>query len=141
MIQTLILLIRPALIGGIALFGFGYLWYSIIFKNHFAKLRAEEGKTKETPSKEQMLKTHGIKFVLDVLTAAAFSIVCYPDAPYKVTLVMFFIVWIGFTLPQIMSAYLWDKRSGKYTAFEIVFSISSFLLLAIVTRFVFLYLI
>lgn len=139
--QTLILLIRPALIGGLALSGFGYLWYSVIFKNYFKTLREGEGKTTEVRSKDQMLQTHGIKLVLDILTAAAFSLVCYPDAPYKVTLLITFIIWTGFTLPQLMSAYLWDKRSGKYTAFEVAFSVLSFIVLAIVVRFVFLYMI
>lgn len=141
MAQTLILLIKPALIGGLALFGFGYLWYSVIFKDYFKKLREEEGKTKEVKSDEQMFKTHGIKLALDILTAAAFSLTCYPDAPYRITFLITSIIWIGFTFPQIMSAYLWDKRSGKYTAFEVAFSILSFVVLAIVVRSVFLYMI
>lgn len=140
MIQTLILLARPALIGGIALFAFGYLWYSVIFKNYFMKLRGEAGMMGEAPTKQEMLKTLGIKLILDILTAASFTLVAYPDAPYKLTALITFIIWIGFTFPQIMSAYLWDKRSGKYTAFEVAFSVISFVVLALVVRLVFAYL-
>lgn len=139
MLQTLILLSKPALIGGVALFAFGYLWYSVIFKNYFMKLRGEAGMIGEAPTRQQMLKTLGIKLILDILTAAAFTLVCYPDAPYKLTALITFIIWIGFTLPQIMSAYLWDKRSGKYTAFEVVFSLLSFVVVAGVVRLVFMY--
>lgn len=93
----------------------------------------------EAPTKQQMLKTLGIKLILDILTAASFTLVCYPDAPYKLTALITFIIWIGFTLPQIMSAYLWDKRSGKYTAFEVVFSLLSFVVVAGAVRLVFMY--
>jgi hypothetical protein len=136
MLQTLILLIRPALLGGLALFLFGYLWYSVIFKNYFMKLREEEGKNGVVPTSKQMAKTMAIHFVLNILTAASFTIVAYPTAPYRLTLLFTAIIWIGFTLPQIMSAYLWDNRSLKYTAFEIVFSLLSFAVLAGAVRLV-----
>jgi len=129
------LLSLPALLGGIALFTFGYLWYSVVFQKYFMKLR---GETEEgyVADPKAMAKTLGIKFVLDVLTAGAFTVVAYPTAPYKITLMFTAIIWLGFTLPQIMSAYLWDKRSLQYTAFEIVFSLASFVVLAGVVRLV-----
>ncbi len=136
MLQTIILLARPALLGGLALFFFGYLWYSVIFKKYFMKLREAEGKNGMTPTSKQMAKTLGIKLVLDILTAASFTIVAYPTAPYRLTLLFTAIIWVGFTLPQIISAYLWDNRSLKYTAFEIVFSLASFAVLAGVVRLV-----
>lgn len=116
------------------MFVFGYLWYSVIFKNYFMKLRGEAGMLGEAPTKQQMLKTLGIKLILDILTAASFTLVCYPGAPSRLTVLITFIIWIGFTLPQIMSAYLWDKRSVKYTAFEVVFSLLSFGVLIVVIR-------
>lgn len=140
MLQTLILLAKPALIGGITLFAFGYIWYSVIFKNYFMKLRGEAGMNRDVPTKQQMIKVLGIHLILNILTAAAFALVCYPDAPYKLTALITFIIWIGFTLPQIMSAYLWDNRSGKYTAFEVIYSLLSFVILAGAIRLVFAYL-
>lgn len=140
MLQTLILLIKPALLGGLALFVFGYLWYSVVFKNFFIKLREEEGKNAGAPTSKQMTKTLAIQFILNVLTSASFTIVAYPTAPYRLTLLFTAIIWIGFTLPSIMSAYLWDNRSLKYTAFEIVYSLASFAVLAAVVRAVITYL-
>lgn len=140
MLQTLILLTRPALLGGLALFFFGYLWYSVIFKNYFIKLREVEGKNAAAPSPKQMAKTLGIQLALNILTAASFTIVAYPAAPYRLTLLFTAIIWIGFTLPQIMYAYLWDNRSLKYTAFEIVYSLLSFVVLAGAVRLVITYL-
>lgn len=140
MLQTIILLARPALLGGIALFFFGYLWYSVVFKNYFMKLRGEDPENCPPPAPGQMAKTLGIKLVLDILTAASFTIVAYPTAPYRLTLLFTAIIWVGFTLPQIMSAYLWDNRSLKYTAFEIVYSLLSFVVLAGAVRLVINYL-
>ncbi|MCX6703629.1 MAG: DUF1761 domain-containing protein [Candidatus Zambryskibacteria bacterium] len=139
--EVLVSLTRPALIGGIALFVFGYLWYSVVFKNFFMKLREGEGKNGMGTTGKEMAKTLGVKFVLDVLTAASFTLVAYPTAPYRLTLLISSIIWIGFTLPQIMSAYLWDNRSLKYTAFEIVFSLASFAVLMYVIRMVLTYLV
>ncbi len=141
MLETIKLLTTPSLLGGIALFAFGYLWYSVIFKNYFMKLREAEGKNTMTPpAPKEMVKTLGIKLLLDILTAASFTIVAYPTAPYRLTLLFTAIIWIGFSLPQIMSAYLWDNRSFKYTAFEIVFSLASFAVLAGAIRLVINYL-
>ncbi|MHB1316735.1 MAG: DUF1761 domain-containing protein [Minisyncoccota bacterium] len=140
MLQTLIVLYKPALLGGIALFLFGYMWYSVVFKNYFMKLRGEAGMNGEAPTKQEMMKTLIIKFVLDVLTAASFTIVAYPTAPYRLTFLFTAIIWMGFTFPQIISAYLWDKRSLKYTAFEVAFSLSSFAVLVFAVRAVITYL-
>lgn len=140
MLETIKLLTTPALLGGIALFAFGYLWYSVIFKNYFMKLRGENPENCPPPAPGQMAKTLGVKLVLDILTAASFTIVAYPTAPYKLTLLFTAIIWIGFSLPQIMSAYLWDNRSLKYTVFEIVFSLASFAVLAGAIRLVINYL-
>ncbi len=136
MLQTIKLLATPSLLGGLALFFFGYLWYSVIFKNYFIKLRGEEGKNGMAPTPKAMAKTLAIQFVLNVLTAASFTVVAYPTAPYRLTLLFTAIIWIGFTLPQIMYAYMWDNRSLKYTAFEIVYSLLSFAVLAGVVRLV-----
>lgn len=137
---TIVLLARPALLGGLALFAFGYLWYSVVFKKYFMKLRGEDPENCPPPAPGQMAKTLGIKLVLDILTAASFTIVAYPTAPYRLTLLFTAIIWVGFTLPQIMSAYLWDNRSLKYTAFEIAFSLASFAVLAGAVRLVINYL-
>lgn len=136
MLATIKLLATPSLLGGLALFFFGYLWYSVVFKNYFMKLREVEGKNGAAPTSKEMAKTLGIKLVLDILTAASFTIVAYPTAPYRLTLLFTAIIWVGFTLPQIMSAYLWDNRSLKYTAFEIAFSLASFAVLAGAVRLV-----
>jgi len=136
MLATIKLLATPSLLGGLALFFFGYLWYSVIFKNYFMKLRGEDPENCPPPAPGQMAKTLGIKLVLDILTAASFTIVAYPTAPYRLTLLFTAIIWVGFTLPQIMSAYLWDNRSLKYTAFEIVYSLASFAVLAGAVRLV-----
>jgi hypothetical protein len=136
MLETLTLLARPALLGGLALFFFGYLWYSVIFKNYFMKLCQEEGKLGTAPTPKQMAKTLSIQLVLNILTAASFTVVAYPIAPYRFTLIFTAIIWVGFTLPQIMYAYLWDNRSLKYTAFEIAYSLLSFVVLAGAVRLV-----
>lgn len=133
---TIVLLTRPALLGGLALFVFGYLWYSVIFKKYFMKLRGQNPEDCVPPSPKEMIKPLGIQLILNILTAASFTIVAYPTAPYKLTLLFTAIIWVGFTLPQIMYAYMWDNRSLKYTAFEIVFSLASFAVLAGVVRLV-----
>ncbi len=134
------LLSLPALLGGIVLFVFGYLWYSVVFKKYFMKLREEAGMIGEAPTKQQMIKTLGIKLILDILTAASFTLVAYQALSYRVTALITFVIWIGFTFPSIMSAYLWDNRSFKYTAFEIIFSLASFAVLALAIRSIFFYL-
>jgi len=134
---TIVLLARPALLGGLALFFFGYLWYSVIFKNYFMKLREVEGKNGIAPTPKQMAKTLVIQLALNILTASSFTLVIFnPNVSYQFTLIFTAIIWVGFTLPQIMYAYLWDNRSLKYTAFEVVYSLLSFVVLAGAVRLV-----
>ncbi len=137
---TIVLLARPALLGGLALFFFGYLWYSVIFKNYFMKLKGQNPEDCPPPSPKQMAKTLAIQLVLNILTAASFTIVAYPTAPYRLTLLFTAIIWVGFTLPQIMYAYMWDNRSLKYTGFEIAYSLLSFIVLSGAVRLVITYL-
>ncbi len=136
MLATIKLLATPSLLGGLALFFFGYLWYSVIFKNYFTKLRGLEGKNAGAPTSRQMIRPLAIQLVLNILTAASFTIVAYPTAPYRLTLLFTAIIWVGFTLPTIMYAYQWDNRSLKYTAFEIAYSLASFAVLAGAVRLV-----
>jgi len=101
------------------------------------KLREVEGKNGIAPTPKQMAKTLVIQLALNILTASSFTLVIFnPNVSYQFTLIFTAIIWVGFTLPQIMYAYLWDNRSLKYTAFEVVYSLLSFVVLAGAVRLV-----
>ena len=135
-IQSLIPLIKPVLVGAFVMYVFGYLWYGVVFRKTWMRLKGMPENFKPDMTKGGAIKSMVIKFLLDILTALAFCLIGLFPVSLKITCILAGIIWFGFMMPGILSPYLWDNKSLKLVGFDMLFSILAFALLAVTVFYV-----
>lgn len=93
----------------------GWIWYSpLLFGNRWMKELGIKKPEKMTPEvKHQMMRSMVLGFLFTVLTnyvLAHFLNFMYLTAASDVAQLALWL-WLGFTLPVIMTGYLWEKKT------------------------------
>ena len=120
------------IVGALALFFFGFLWYGPVFGKQWIKLSGM------TP--EQVSAGANQSMIWRMLTALAMSVVTawvvyflntqlFSLSPLEFIMGVL-MVWAGFALPLHLNGLLWESKSGKLVLFNIAESALSFVLLA-----------
>lgn len=111
-------MILPILAGAVAIFVFGFLWYTFIFGKTWTKLM---GFTPEAMTKAKeggMAGKMVAMFALNIITASVLyyllpNILVFTFAEF---LCMTLVVWLGFTFPVLVGPVLWEGKSWKLVA-------------------------
>ncbi len=98
------------LVGAVALFVFGALWYTVLFGKYWAKLMGFDAN--DPKMKEGMAKPLIINFIANIVVAYA---VFYLEPKFLSISFMEFwktmlIIWLGFSLPIFVNQTLWEKK-------------------------------
>ncbi len=98
------------LIGGIALFIFGALWYTVLFGKLWAKLMGFD--MSDSKMKDGMTKLMIINFAVNLVVACS---VYYIEPKlfslsYMEFLSTMLVVWLGFSLPIYVNQALWERK-------------------------------
>jgi hypothetical protein len=122
----------PVIIGAVATFVFGFLWYGPLFGKQWMKL------SKITP--EQMADAKKKSMAAPMLIAFVMALVGAGVVHYLFPLVLalsfgeffkiIFIIWLGFTLPIMMNGFLWGGKSLKLVLFEALSNVISLVILS-----------
>lgn len=101
------------LVGAVALFIFGALWYTVLFGKTWAKLMGFRAEDEEKMKKESMVKPMIINFLVNIIVACS-VVYIYPQV-LSLSLVEFaktmLVVWFGFAFPVYVNQVLWEKKS------------------------------
>ena len=116
------------LVGAIAIFAFGALWFTVLFGRTWAKLMdfnpAGDAKAKEMGMTQPLI----LNFLLNVVVASAI----YCLFPQLLTLSLWnflkivLLIWLGFSFPIYANAAVWERKSWKLVAINSVQSLIAY---------------
>lgn len=121
--MSYLVLFGVVLLGAVASFLVGWLWYS---KKGFGDAwKREMGFSGESENydKKAMMKTMSIGFVADLVKAF-----CLVFLTFALGLNQFFlsiIIWIGFIVPPVLSSVLYEKRSWRLFFISALYQLAS----------------
>ncbi len=123
------------LIGAIAIFIFGFLWYGPLFGKQWMKMMKfthddiEKGKQMGFSG---MLKPMVINLVFNLVTAWAVTYLIPQLGPttFGEFFHSMFIIWAGFIIPPHLTTYLWEKKPLNLLFFNLTYSLISLLILS-----------
>ncbi len=108
------------LVATVAIFVLGFLWYTVLFRNAWAKAMGLDTSTKPDP--KVMMRGMTLSIIGNLLFAwvlahnlAAWSFVpgIKESGPFMVALNSAFFLWLGFYVPIHLSTIAWEGRSWK----------------------------
>ena len=120
------------LVGAVVIFGFGALWFTVLFGKTWVKLMDFNPAGDEEARKMGMAKPLVANFLLNVLVAA----VVYYLFPQLLALSFgdflktIFIIWLGFTFPVYANSAVWERKSWKLVVINSTQSIIAFILVS-----------
>lgn len=106
-------MILPIIIGAIAMFAVGAVWFTVLFGRLWSRLMNQRTEEMARTKAEGMTGKMVMMFVLNLISV----IVIYYLLPqllvfsYWEFLCSVFIIWCGFTLPSLINTYLWEGKS------------------------------
>ncbi|MFZ2522952.1 MAG: DUF1761 domain-containing protein [Minisyncoccia bacterium] len=114
------------LVGALAIFIFGMIWYTALFGKLWAKLSGIS--MEPDPNFKGMAKPMLLNFVANILP----MISVYYMQP-RLTAIGFesfwkliLVVWLGFTLPTYLNAAIWERKSWKLVLLNSAYTILLF---------------
>ena len=129
------------IIGAVATFVFGYLWYGPVFGKQWMKLMNMTSEGMERAKQGGMAGKMTVMGVTTIITAWAVYYILPHTLPNPVPLSFgqffkfIFVIWLGFGFPVQLGAYLWEGKSWKLVAFNAAESVLSFLILSAIIFF------
>ncbi len=124
------------LVGAIATFAFGAVWYTFLFGKTWSRLMGFSGEMGDGGNKG-MTKPMAINFVVNILSA---SVVYYLFPTILATSFSEFwkvmiIIWFGFSFPLYVNSVLWEKKNWKLLVLN---SVSGLISLSILSAIIYL---
>lgn len=122
-------MILQIIVGAVATFIFGMLWYGPLFGRHWMKMMkvSHDSEIMET-KKRGMAGQIIVLFIFLLITAKVVSWLVPALLPlsYYSFLRSVLKIWLGFTFPVMLGAWLWDRKPFKLVLFNAVQAIISF---------------
>ena len=114
--------------GAVVMFIVGAIWFTVLFGKLWSRLmnrtEADIAKAKALGMTRQMV----IMFVLNLVSAYTLHYLIYMmGLSLTDSLFIVLIIWIAFTLPSVMNAYLWESKSMKLVLINAGGSLAAFL--------------
>ena len=124
------------LVGAVALFAFGALWFTVLFGKTWARLMnftPEQNASMEKSMKKPLL----VNFFLNVLIAVVvFYFFRFMDpVSFGEFIRVVLIVWLGFSFPIYANQALWEAKSWNLVLLNSAQGIISFIIVASVVYF------
>ncbi len=115
------------IVGAIAIFIFGMLWYGPLFGKQWMKMMGHSQESMQSAKKGMATKM----LVLAIFLLVTAKIVSYLlpqllSLSYGEFFKSILIIWLGFGFPVQLGAWLWDRKPFKLVLFNAVQSIISF---------------
>ncbi len=125
------------LVGAVALFAFGALWFTVIFGKTWARLMGFTA-DKMTPEEQNKAKEMGMTkpLILNFITTIITASVVYYIFPQILTLSfseflkIMLIIWLGFGFPIYANAAIWERKSWKLVLINSASGIISVVIIA-----------
>lgn len=120
------------ILGAIALFIFGALWYTVLVGNLWFRLMDFSDPVKEKMKNQGMAKPMFFNFILNLIVATAVYMLMSKLFVFSFwdLLRVVLIAWAGFNLPTYVNQALWEGKTWKVTLLNSVYSILYFLIVA-----------
>ncbi len=126
------------LVGAVALFVFGALWYTVLFGKMWAGLMGFGGANMAGEEKGMMAKSLVLNFLLQVITAWVVYFL-FPQllaTSYSEFLKVLLVVWLGFSFPIYANQALWERKSWKLVVLNSANGILSVVIISAIIYFI-----
>ena len=120
------------IVGAVATFVFGFLWYGPLFGKQWMKLSGNTPEKMEGGKMEGMAGKMVTSAVLSLITSGVVSWLLPVLAPvsFEDFLKWILLIWLGFIFPMLMRGNLWEKKSLNLVLFYVVETALGFTLLS-----------
>ncbi|MBU2101621.1 DUF1761 domain-containing protein [Patescibacteria group bacterium] len=100
------------IVAGVASMGFGMLWYGPLFGKKWSRLMGFDADKVEEMKKRGMIKISSIAFITELITAYVLSYLIALTGSYALPVLasLIFWLWIGFSVPILIGATLWEGK-------------------------------
>ncbi len=125
------------LVGSVAIFAFGALWFTVLFGRTWAELMDFNPASADKYKNMGMAKPLIANFLTNVLVASVLYYI-FPQVlslTYTDFLKTTLVIWLGFSFPIYANVGIWERKSWKLVVINCAQSIISFIILSAVIYF------